>query len=237
MALEPLMSAVTNLTCSMDGTEMTVQWKDKDSYDTAKSSWNWVNEKSERYIAMVVDSTSCGGYRRPYKVSSYNTTDSNLSMNMKAQPIAWQDAFPFMNLTLSTSGLTQSDQNEARDLVALDKRVGGTAHIDLAHDFSNVNIFSQNVSDALDVALTCGSCMTTGSIDITFDGSFSIFSGVSATITVTTTGVSATVGLDLVVSGELTSEVDQTVTFVNFPLAGLNIAGLIDVGPSIMVNM
>lgn len=86
MALERVMSEVANLSCSPSATEIDLQWKDETSYSTAKSKWDWVNEESVRYIGMVVDLTACGGYRRPYKVSSFNTTESNYTMTMSAQP-------------------------------------------------------------------------------------------------------------------------------------------------------
>lgn len=242
MALENVMDDVANLTCSPSNNEMSIQWKDHDSYESAKASWDWVNQESGRYIGMVVNSPACGGYRRPYKVSSCNATESDLTINMAAKAVGWDKTFPFMNLSLSTSGLmmqSEQENNDARDLHGLDKRAN--VDIPLAHDFSGTNIFSENVSDTLDVSLTCGTCMTTGSINIDLEVSTDIlkFPPVDGTITVTTTGVSATVGLDLLVSAALTSEVDETVTFLNVPLIDnpLSVAGIASIGPSLMVNM
>lgn len=111
MSLDTVMSEVVSLDWSMNGTQMSIQWNDTDSYNSAKSSWDWVNVESGRYIAMVVNATDCRGYRRPYKVATCNGTESDLSMTMTAQPVAWQDAYPFMNMSLSTTGLQESEQN------------------------------------------------------------------------------------------------------------------------------
>lgn len=115
-----------------------------------------------------------------------------------------------MNLSFSAAGEVQSQQNTVRrDTELLDKRVN--VNIPLAKDFSGTNIFTANVSETLDVALTCGTCMTTGSLEIDLEVStdFLKFPPVDGTITVPANGLSATVGLDLVVSAALTAEFDR----------------------------
>lgn len=228
------MSHIDDLQCSDHG--ISLKWKDEQSYDAAKTNWDWVNQDDERYIAMVTNSAACGGHRQVYKVYKCETDSASLSMSMDAKPVDFIEAFPFMKFRLSTTGVPQD--NAARG-ITLEKRA--TVTIPAGHDFSGTNIFTQNIADGLDVSLTCGSCMTTGNIDIDLEvnGDITKFPPIDGSITVTPSGISATVGLDLVVSAELTSEFDKSITFLNIPLIEnpLSVAGIATVGPSLMVNM
>ncbi|MBE7180770.1 MAG: hypothetical protein INR71_06105, partial [Terriglobus roseus] len=119
------------------------------------------------------------------------------------------------------------------------KRIDQNLAIPLGHDFSQP-IFSQDLDDSLNVALTCGGCNTAGTLNVDVQADVNIFSSphVTGSITAVPSGVSATVGLDLVVSGTLTTEFDKSQNFVNVGLPGaIDIPGVATLGPSLMVNL
>jgi hypothetical protein len=237
VALEKLMSNVKNIECSSDA--ITLQWSNKDSFSAAETNWDWVNQDTSRYLAMVVMSPNCaGGQRQTYKVSHIETSSGSLTMNIDAKPVDFNEAIPYIDFRLSTTGVGTG--NSSRGLV---KRA--EASIPVAKDFSGTNIFSQNIGDSLDVSLTCGNCKTTGNFDLDFEVNFdagAIFGGklpFSGSLSITAQQVSATIGLDLVVSAALTSEFDKSVTFLNVPLLEnpLAVAGIANIGPTLMVNL
>ena len=235
--LEKLMGSVKNIHCSSD--TVTLQWSDKDSFNAAETNWDWVNQDDSRYLAMVVMTPACAdGQRQTYKVSRIETSSGSLTMNIDAEPVDFADAIPYIDFQLSTTGVGVG--NTTRSLA---KRA--EANIPVAKDFSGTNIFSQNISDVLDVSLTCGNCKTTGNFDLDFEVSFdagAIFGGdlpFSGSLSITAQQVSATIGLDLIVSAALTSEFDKSVTFLNVPLLEnpLAVAGIANIGPTLMVNL
>jgi hypothetical protein len=237
--LEKLMGSVKNIHCSSDA--VTLQWSDKDSFNAAETNWDWVNQDNSRYLAMVVMTPNCAdGQRQTYKVSHIEASSGNLTMNIDAKPVDFADAIPYIDFRLSTTGVGVG--NTTRSLA---KRVEGQANIPVAKDFSGTNIFSQNISDSLDASLTCGNCKTTGNFELDLNVNFdagAIFGGklpFSGSLSITAQQVSATIGLDLVVSAELTSEFDKSVTFLNVPLLEnpLAVAGIANIGPTLMVNL
>lgn len=222
-------------TVSCTGGDISLKWKNEQAYNMATSSWNWVNQAQDRYLIVVTNTDSCGGHRQPYKIQNYKANQGSLSMQMMGSAVDFKDAFPVMKLEIDTQGV--AGQNTT---TGLNKRVSVDHDFDLSHDFGGTSIFSKSIADGLDVSLTCGTCNTAGSLHIHADASVSIFSSphFDASVTLTPTGVAATVGLDLVVTGTLTDAVDESVTFLNVPLGDpFAIPAVGQIGPSLMVNM
>ncbi|KAJ4364846.1 hypothetical protein N0V95_000595 [Ascochyta clinopodiicola] len=237
VALEKLMGGVENIQCSSSA--ITLQWSNKNSFNTAKTNWGWVNEESSRYLAMVVKSSGCaGGQRQTYKVSDIKTSKGNLTMSIDAKPVDFADAIPYIDFRLSTTGV--SPAMTPRGLI---KRAEAT--IPVARDFSGTNILNQTISDGLDVSLTCGNCKTTGNFDLDLEANFdagAILQGnlpFSGSLSITAQQLSATIGLDLVVTAEITSAFENSITFLNVPLLQnpLSVAGIANIGPTLMVNL
>jgi hypothetical protein len=234
IALERLMKNVAEVQCTDSSIEL--KWSDKNAFGSAQSNWDWVNQESDRYLALVVKTPNCaGGQRQVYKISTFKTDKDSFSMEMNAKAVDFADAFPYVDFKLSTSGI-DSDYGVTKRF---------ESSIPVAHDFSGTNIFSEDISDDVKVALTCGNCKTTGSFDINLDASFdatAIFKGknpIHATLSIVPKGVSATVGLDLVVSADIKDAFSKSVTFINIPLlpSPLDVPGIATLGPALQVNL
>ncbi|KAF1956432.1 hypothetical protein CC80DRAFT_548723 [Byssothecium circinans] len=107
VALEKVASDITSLACSSTG--LTIKFKDGDCFETAQKNWNWVNEDAERYLAMVVNSPSCGNQRKVYNVESYKSDKEGLSMTLTGKAVDYVRAFPYVQFHLSTSRFTNGN--------------------------------------------------------------------------------------------------------------------------------
>jgi hypothetical protein len=233
-ATERFNDTIASLSCS--STALKMKFKNEDDYTLAKNSWNWVNQNSNRYFVMVVAWPSCGGDRRPYKVTSYTSNNATMTITMSAAPKDFQKAFPYMKLSVATNGILDGVvPTGTRKRASLSTSIP----ISLEHDFSGTKIFDAQAED-VDVSLNCGTCNTAGTLNIDAELSFNLFSSptLSGTISVTPSGVAATVGLSLTASGEVTQAIDESVNFVTFTLpGGISIPLIGMLGPSLMVDM
>jgi hypothetical protein len=233
-ATERFNNTIASMSCS--STALKMKFKSEEDYILAKNSWNWMNEESERYVVMVVAWPSCGGDRKPYKVTSYTSNNATKTITMTAAPKDFQDVFPFMKLSIASNGIMDGVVPTGTQKRA---SLSTSIPINLANDFSGKTIFDTQAGN-VDLGLTCATCNTAGTLTIDAELSFDVLASpkLSGTISVMPSGVAATVGLSLTASGAITQAVDQSVNFVNVPLPGsLTIPLIGSIGPSLMVNM
>lgn len=241
VTVERLMNDITQLGCTSTG--LTITFKDPDSYNTAKTNWDWVNEDVDHYVAMIVNAPQCGSDRQLYRISDFMADDGSLTINAGGSPAAFQDVFPSLTLKMSGDGVTTPSSKRAvnsssagnftrpkEDFGDIDKKFS----IPLSHDFS-VNIFDAKAGD-VDVSLGCKTCNTAGSLNFDVDVGFSFSKGVSGSITVTPSGITATVGLGLSVEGVLNTAFEKSVSIINVGLPGGVSFAIGNIGPSLMVN-
>lgn len=120
--------------------------------------------------------------------------------------------------------------------MGLEKRinlgVSTSIPISLAHDFSG-NIVSKQI-DGVTASLDCSPCNTNGVLDFEIVADL----GQDITVTLIPTGVDASFTLDLTLSGELPNSFEAgEITLTTFTLpGGVSVAGVIDLGPALVVE-
>ena len=200
----------------------------------------------------TVKGTNMTGTRQPHKVTSASFDKGSLTATFTGSAEPWADLLGMSyRLKISSRGIMthfpkgehgsrngsshSSHQHDSRDLekrITVDK----SATIDLTHDFSG-NIFSKQIDDVT-ASLDCQPCGTSGTLDFEIDiVPFLIPPSIQGTASLTPSGVGASFTLALTLSGELTSDITETINLASFALpGGLDIDGVIDIGPTLVVD-
>jgi hypothetical protein len=215
-------------TVDCSDTGVTLSFSNQTSYQTAKDAWTWVGDALMNNYIMVVEGGYCGPTRQPYQVVDIDFDDSSMSASMTGYPQAWIEAFPGYNLHINSQGLIPSNSS-------LSKRLTGSADlsIDLTHNFDGT-LFSKTVDDVT-FELDCVNCGTAGSFH--FDVNIvpiviPLPPHITGTVSLTSSGVAATLELGLKVSSSLQSPITEQFNSPDIQLpGGIVIKDIATLGP------
>lgn len=217
--------------------EMSLDFKDRESFQAAIDKWNWVNENEDRHFVMFVNHPKCGvdQSRIPFNITDVDYDEEKYIAYLTAREIDYSRAIHDGHLRIETVAAPISNptnQTSGRNSTALKKR------LDVSKTFSLKNDFTTNIVDLSDgansVSLACTDCGTDGTVKVVLDVKISWFKVNHVYIEYSATDALAKVNLALDARGELVGRQAGTVEFFSYSILGVNIpkiAGL-TFGPS-----
>jgi hypothetical protein len=135
-------------------------------------------------------------------------------------------------LTTSPNNSTNSTNSTSP---SLRKRFDKSVSVSVAETF-NKNIFNKTI-DGVTASLDCVNCGTTGALDFDFSLNGGLFTSFSGSATLTPSGLGATAELGLTLSGDLTDEINESITLFQTALpGGIDIPGVFSLGPQLVVD-
>jgi hypothetical protein len=225
---ESFEAAIQDSQCNASSVSIT--YTNEQYYGQAKSALSWVSSENSgsRSIFLVNDEPSCSTAQRvPYNVTGVEFDDSTLTATLQAMVVTWEAGVSNGTALYDTVGIPTANST-------VNKRLSdsGSLSANLAQTF-NQQIFSKT-TDGIDTTLTCANCSTTGTLD--FKASITIALPPTFSFSVSTNDVGVTIGLDLSLSGELTTPISDTFAIASIPLPGSVKFGPVSIGPQLDVD-
>ena len=229
LSLERFRNAVTATTCSASTIDIALE--KEMSFDGLQAAWAWVNGADEHYIVFVTG--ECPEYdddgigKQPWHVTSASFDDTYNVVTLSATPVPWEDAFQRWHLHVSSRSLIAPQPNvlSVRDITQ--------GAISLAADFSSQPFPLGSQAGAPTIA--CSPCGITGDLNYDFDIDRDGL-GITASVSLTPSGLGAEVTAALAVEEALTAEARLTKTLLQRPISGFNF-GFVSIGPMIYVDL
>jgi hypothetical protein len=248
--IEKFAQKLKSLSCgTKENKVMTLQFVDKDTFEYAKSAWDWVNKKDINKFTVVTQPDQCykGDNRSPYLVSKISFDDATLTALLDAEEKEWDQVVQQAQLKVIHEYIDRNTANSTH--TNLVRR--GDVNMDLTHSFDG-NIFKFDKTDVLTSGLGISAdatIKTGGSIIADFDivwtkpKVFGLFKSpvpipTDAKMTIHPQGVNALFELRMDADGKLGKALDWTLTpEIEIPVGALNVKGLLQVGPFVTLGV
>jgi hypothetical protein len=238
IAMDKFAGMLKNVQCMPNMGMMDIEFKHHSDYRRAKSTWDWVNNKQANHFVLVANYPGCGadGQRQPYFVTKMTEDDKKNTVHLTAEEKPWKQVLPKWYVRANSRGINSPDHT------SLHKRISKDVSIDLTSDFSK-DIFNTDVS-GLNIDVACSDCGTSGSLDFDFEvAGGDLFKGQNpfsiqqASITVTPNSIAAFMTIEVTASGTLAQGFETDIPVINIPIGGINIPGVLDIGPTFGVDV
>jgi hypothetical protein len=226
LSMEEFDGMLTAVECEADHISMT--FEDDATFAYAQRVWDWVNGADNHSFVMVAGAGDCGNNteRIPYMISSMEYDEEANKVTLSSTETNWTSISRSFDLTVGQVVQTPAiDTRRRRDI---DK----SASIDFVHTFP----FSFALrAQGLEGRIACTNCSSTGSFDMEFKVSQTLFVPTGASMKIKPRGVSAIAQIRLSGSGELTDSLVKEFNFLEIPISGVSIPGILDLGPFLTI--
>lgn len=233
--LESISDMIASISCpgadATDGT-ITVSFKDKEDFNSAADVWDWVNRDDGRHFILMAGQGDCGwneAERVLFKVAGIQYDNDVEKATLAATRVTWKEAIHSFNLHIGhqkSATTTGSDLARRKDVdfsIPLDVDLTGK---DLSFDVAGVHVQG-----------LCTNCTASGSFEVEASFSMSWFELDEAKVSVTTPGVDVVAITKLSFSGDLTEAQNSSIELFSASPAGVDIPGLVTIGPTVSVNL
>ncbi|KAK3724921.1 hypothetical protein LTR37_000969 [Vermiconidia calcicola] len=240
LSMERFQDVLDDAKCSPDSIKLT--FKKDVQFDLVQQEWQWVNDVDMNYIVLVTENARCNmpdgdrTNRQPWHIKTAVFDDQHNVVTLSAQPKTWGDAFSHWHLRVSSKGI---GPHALQHRNGLSKRIAynGTESLALAATLPADAIPLTDENDEIAASIACTACYTTGSLDFDIDVVWYLFDGLTGTITMTPNDVGAYITTELELSRELTSPLSTGKNLLTYVPFGINIPGIITVGPAFKVDL
>ncbi|KAF2456191.1 hypothetical protein BDY21DRAFT_288154, partial [Lineolata rhizophorae] len=226
ISMESFADSLQSVECSE---EMVLEFNDDAAYDRASARWDWVNGADINEFVMVANAPGCGpdAQRQPFVVRNVRYDETTFTAYLSAEQRTWEEVAHTYHLRVS-----HMPHEEAAMLLARDDP---DFSMDLSSDFSGQ--FLNEFIDGIFLTADCTECGTSGELDVDIDVDVGFFDIDSASMTVTPTNLAAFLNLAVSVSGSLNDGFDFSKTVVSVPIQGITIAGVVELGAFLDVDL
>ncbi|KAF2102136.1 hypothetical protein NA57DRAFT_54063 [Rhizodiscina lignyota] len=245
LSMEKFSSQLKSTSCSADGKSVAFTFKSQPLMNAAKNSFGWVNQGG-RSILLVTNAPNCGDNpRQPFKATGVSFNGNTATF--KTEKVTWEEGLHTFNLHFSSAGIgnAQELEKQEKEKRELERRFLGISlpipnidkniPIGVGHDFSG-QIFSKQLSDSVSAELDCNNCATRGTLnfDVNIGGNTDT---PKVELSLTPSGVGASVTLDFKLSAQLTDAISDTFPLVDHLAlpGGFSIPAIGSIGPSLNV--
>ncbi|KAF1815561.1 hypothetical protein P152DRAFT_455276 [Eremomyces bilateralis CBS 781.70] len=220
-----------NVDCSPP--EMSLDFKDRESFEAAITKWNWVNENENRHFIMFVNHPKCGPdhSRTPFNITDVDYDEERYITYLTAHELEYSRAIHDGHLRIETTAAPTNQTNNGYS-TTLSKRIDISKSFSLKKDFTTTMIDTGDATSGL--SLACTDCGTDGTINVALDVKISWFKIKHVFIEYGATNALARVNLALNSRGDLVARQAGTVEFYSYTIIGVNIPkiGGLSFGPS-----
>jgi hypothetical protein len=209
-------------------------------FDRVQKEWQWINDADDHYLVLVTENSRCNmpdgdpTQRQPWHVTKAAFDDSKNMVTLTAKPKTWEDAFSSWHLRVSSRGLLRQSTHPSPRRLKRDEDMS----LNLAANFSTEPIeFVDDEDSGSSASIACDPCYTTGSLDFDVDIGFSIFSGITGSVTMTPNDVGAVFTAALEISEELSGPHRADKSLFEVHPDGISIPGFISIGPAFKIDL
>jgi hypothetical protein len=190
--MESFGSALEKVDCTPP--RLVLDFKDKSTYDAAKSKWAWVNEKSSHHFYMLVNHPACRRNiaRVPYKITNVKYDPKKFVVYMDAEETDYRRMVHDGRIVMETGA---EDDGSGGTAGAVGRRASADKEVSIKKDFSG-NIFKVGEGNS-SASLDCVDCGTEGQLKVKVDVSIKLLSIKRAFIEFSAKGVGAKLNLAL----------------------------------------
>lgn len=217
---------------------MNLQFSDKESFQYAKSAWDWVNSQDINHFTLVTEPDQCykGDNRSPYLVTDVNFDDKTLTANLHAEEKEWAELAHTFKLHLGHEYIDPSKVDMTHPhLVRREDSV-----LDLTHDW-NLHLFdyAANSGETAGLKVTADAQISTGGQIISdFDLETKWFIPTDVKLEIRPQGLHALLQLKLAAEGKLGKPLDYALQpEIEIPVLALNIKGVLEIGPFVTMGV
>jgi hypothetical protein len=216
---------------------MKLQFNDQESFQYARSAWEWVNAQDINHFTLVTEPDQCytGDNRSPYLVKDIKFETSTLTAVLHAEEKEWAEMAHTFKLHLGHEYIDPSKVDLTHPhLVRRDDSV-----LDLAHDW-NLRLFeySADSGETAGLKVTADAQISTGGQIISdFDIETKWFIPRDVKLSIRPQGLHALFQLKLAAEGRLGKPLDYALQpEIEIPVLALNIKGILEVGTYINLH-
>jgi hypothetical protein len=222
---------ISSLTCS--GSTASITFADQAAFQIASSNWH-------SGFVMVSFNPSCGsGHAKNERdfllVNSIALAPNTLTINAAISVVDFATAIGNQNII--TAELGQISPSGVAKRITESETFSWSEFPTNALSTTQFGASGFEVVNTASFALICAGCGTSGSITLTGSISFSIFSGVTAASVSLNGNMQVILELGLIANGLSTTQSIGDFNILDVPLGGLDVPGIITVGPQIEVDI
>lgn len=208
------------------GEHMMLEFINKEAFEYAQRSWDWVNKDANHTFIMVTNYAGCADNleRLPFVVSKVKYDTKHLKAYLTADLKEWEEVTHSYTLNVGHMPLTPTHRLlMSRGVIPR----GPDFTLNLASSYDK-NLFSTSVggwTTSVDAVIR-----TSGSLHVDLNVDVSWFHLKSAAMTINPRDVAASVQLALSESGTLSKEYRWQKTVISIPIEGVTIAKIVKIG-------
>ncbi|KAF1997124.1 hypothetical protein P154DRAFT_537442 [Amniculicola lignicola CBS 123094] len=224
LSMESFDGMTKSIECNPDTVAIT--FNDDATFAYAQKVWDWVNGVENNSFVSIAGPGDCGDNenRKPFVVSTIAYDEEANKATLAAQWSDWQTVAHTYDLVV---GSVAQGPMAKRDIEK-------STSIDFNHDLP----FSFAVgANGLNAAIACTNCSSTGQFDMEFKLSTKFFVPTGASMKLSPKGVSAIAQVKLSGSGSVTDSLTKEFEIIAIPIGGLNIPGVLELGPFLTVSV
>nr|OQO18145.1 hypothetical protein B0A51_14737 [Rachicladosporium sp. CCFEE 5018] len=226
LSLERFSDSIKSVDC--DGNNIKITFNSKDTYNDIQSNWKWINTNGRTVYVVLAPNTCSNTRRQPYSAQTATFDSNSNAATFTANQATWSDAIKQGNLHFNTQGI-QAGSGLSKRLIPVDE----TKSIDVTKDFSQT-LFSKEIpGTGLTAEIDCATCGTRGKFNIEVNAEINVLSANTGFAKITPDNLGADIVLGFKVGGELTSELSAEISAPPIILAGIDVPGVLTLGPLI----
>ncbi|KAF4122971.1 Lipase (class 3) [Geosmithia morbida] len=239
--LEDIDDLIESISCPPQNStrvgNITISFKAKEDFNSAADVWDWVNREDDHHFVLLAGKGDCGwnADRVLFDVQSIRYDNEAEEATLQARHVTWKEAIHTFDLTIGQQQALSAGSDQAKD-AALSTRASTEFSIPLDADLTGSDL-SFSYYDDVNVRGVCANCTASGSFYIQASFSMSWFSLDEAWVSVSTPGVSVVAITNLTIDGSLTEAMSQTLPLFSAAPAGIDIPGLVTIGPTVSINL
>ncbi|KAH8683173.1 hypothetical protein BGZ60DRAFT_367994, partial [Tricladium varicosporioides] len=240
-------TALTSVSCADD---LSLTFSNDDTFKAANASWNWVNFNENRTFIMIVNYGNCSGangrqpwlinwatYDEPKNTVHFNASQKSWEELSTAYTIQWGQETEMPTTTIGNDTMA-SNSSQLEKRLSLDPQINKDFDINVGHTI-NKNLYTKTTKQGLGFNVDCENCGTKGKFHFAGHIKTSLTHPLTPkewTMSVTPQGVGADVNVAFGVSGDLTKPWGEEIQLVHIPISGINIEGVLHVGPEFTLD-
>jgi len=238
LPIENFAKELKSIRCGKPGEGMTLEFRDKESYQYAQKQWRWVDDEDINHFVLVTEPDQCyqGDDRSPYLVKTITFDESKLTACLNAEEVEWKDVAQNFHLNVGHEYVDPTTANVTHPHLVKKE----DAKFDLSMNYNQQLFnFAKDSGDTAGLGLSANAEITTGGsmvADFDIDTFFGVPKGVSMRIY--PQGVYGQIMLSLNADGTLGKPLDWAMKpEIEIPVGALNIKGLLELGPYITMGV